>query len=110
MGEHGLSGDVHSPAPRGDFLIRLALTGLPFRSEPPRLVAWHRHVAPDRDDPGLVDGELDLVALADAQRAPDLVGQGELCLRAKPGPSADARLWFLLGTRLVQGDPYLRGC
>ena len=70
----------------------LLSVGLLSRSELPGLVTWHRDIAPDRDDPVFMYGELNLVALADVQCLPDRIRQGELRLLAKPRSSVGPRL------------------
>src|SRR5215469_13799087 len=75
-GEHRLVGAVHSPSSSGDLLVRLPLTGLLTRDEVPDLVARDGDQAPGSNHPVLAHGKLDLVALADAQRPPDLLRQG----------------------------------
>jgi len=52
-----------------------------------------------------MDGELNLVALADVQCLPDRIRQGELRLLAKSRSSVGPRSQFVLGISLVQGAP-----
>jgi hypothetical protein len=53
---------VHCASARCDLVVSLLLACQPLRSEEPRLVTGDRDVAPDRDGPVRMDGELDLIA------------------------------------------------
>src|ERR1700678_1608133 len=94
MSEHVPGRLVRRAPPDVNVLIGLPLTGQPFRCKEPRLVGGDGHIAADGDRPVIVDRELHLVALADMQRAPDLLGQRQLRLGANlhPGTKAGRRL------------------
>ena len=92
MSEHGIGGLVLRSPPGCDLVVRFLLSGQPLRGEEPGLVGRDGHEAADGDRPVIMQGELDLIALADVQRAPDVVGQRQLRLGAHPRPGPDAGL------------------
>ena len=69
--------------------------------EEPGLIGRDGHVTANRDRPVVMDGEFHLVAFADVQRAPDLLGQFQLRFGPHLHPGADEGLRLNLGGRHV---------
>jgi len=67
VSEHVVRRLVHSPAVGGDLTVGFLLSGQPLRSEEPCLVGWDGHKTADGDRPVIMQGELDVVSLADVQ-------------------------------------------
>ena len=91
VSEHVFGRLVAGATSRRNLLVRFPFPGQPLRGEKPCLIGGDGHVAAQADRPIFVHGELHLVAFADVQRAPDLLGQGELCFPDGPshGPARE---------------------
>jgi hypothetical protein len=73
VSEHGIGRLMHRSPPGSDLVVRLLLSGQPLRGEEPGLVGRDGHEAADGDRPVIMQGELNLIPLADVQRGASLI-------------------------------------
>jgi len=100
MVKHGLDRRVAHPSASSYLLVRFAFSCQPLMGEEPGLIGRDGYKSADCDRPVVVDGKLHLIAFVDVQGTPDLLGKGELRLRADlhacphPRPSLDLGGWL----------------